>query len=65
MPPRVSEAHWMTWSTERANTAHRRFVMTLKTMQDLRRLPSVSIASVGQVNVAQQQVNVSSHEDGG
>ncbi|MCI3953970.1 MAG: hypothetical protein K0R53_3470, partial [Burkholderiales bacterium] len=41
-----------------------RFVMTLKTMQDLRRLPSLSIASVGQVNVAQQQINVSSDDDG-
>jgi len=64
MPPRISEAQWMTWCAEQANAAHRRFLMTLKTMQDLRRLPSVSIASVGQVNVAQQQVNVSSHEDG-
>jgi hypothetical protein len=64
MPPRVSEAKWMTWCAEQANAAYRRFVMTLKTMQDLRRLPSVSIASVGQVNVAQQQVNVSSHEGG-
>jgi hypothetical protein len=63
MPPRVSEAQWMTWCAEQANTAHRRFVMTLKSLQDLRRLPSVSIASVGQVNVAQQQVNVSSHEN--
>jgi hypothetical protein len=65
MPPRISEAQWMTWCAEQANVAHRRFLMTLKTMQDLRRLPSASIASVGQVNVAQQQVNVSSCEDGG
>jgi hypothetical protein len=64
MPPRVSEAQWMTWCAEQANAAHRRFLMTLKSLQDLRRLPSVSIASVGQVNVAQQQVNVSSHDDG-
>jgi hypothetical protein len=64
MPPRISEAKWMTWCAEQASAAHRRFVMTLKTMQDLRRLPSVSIASVGQVNVAQQQINVSAHEDG-
>jgi hypothetical protein len=64
MPPRVSEAKWMTWCAEQATAAHRRFVMTLKTMQDLRRLPSLSIASVGQVNVAQQQINVSSDDDG-
>jgi hypothetical protein len=65
MPPRVTEAKWMTWCAEQANAAYRRFLMTVKSLQDLRRLPSVSIASVGQVNVAQQQVNVSSHEDGG
>jgi hypothetical protein len=65
LPPRVSEAKWMGWCAEQANAAHRRFLMTLKSLQDLRRLPSVSIASVGQVNVAQQQVNVSSREDGG
>jgi hypothetical protein len=65
MPPRINEAQWMTWCAEQANAAHRRFVMTLKTMQDLRRLPAVTITTVGQVNVAQQQVNVSSREDGG
>jgi hypothetical protein len=64
MPPRISEVQWMTWCAEQANASHRRFLMTLKSLQDLRRLPSVSIASVGQVNVAQQQVNVTSHEDG-
>jgi hypothetical protein len=65
MPPRVSEARWMTWCAEQANAAHRRFLMTLKTMQDLRRLPAVSITTVGQLNIAQQQVNASSHPDGG
>jgi hypothetical protein len=63
MPPRLSEAQWMTWCAEQANGAHRRFLMTLKTLQDLRRLPAVSIASVGQVNIAQQQINVSAGED--
>jgi hypothetical protein len=64
MPPRVTETKWMTWCAEQANAAYRRFLMTLKSLQDLRRLPSVTIASVGQVNVAQQQVNVASREDG-
>jgi hypothetical protein len=63
MPPRLSEAKWMAWCAEQAEAAHRRFVMTLKSLQDLRRLPSVSIASVGQLNVARQQVNVAT-EDG-
>jgi hypothetical protein len=65
MPPRIGEAKWMAWCMEQAEAAHRRFLMTLKSLQDLRRLPSVSIASVSQVNVAQQQVNVSSRKDGG
>jgi hypothetical protein len=58
VPPRVSEAKWMDWCSEQANAAHRRFLMTLKSLQDLRR-PSISIASAGQVNIAQQAVNVS------
>jgi hypothetical protein len=32
-------------------------------MQDLRRLSVVSIATVGQVNIAQQQINVASDAD--
>jgi hypothetical protein len=53
----------MRWCAEQAEAAHRRFLMTLKALQDLRRLPAVSIASVGQVNIARQQINVSSDED--
>lgn len=64
MPPRVSEAKWMTWCAEQASSAHRRFLMTLKTMQDLRRLPAVRITTVGQLNVAQQQINVSPEDKG-
>ena len=63
MPPRIGEAKWMAWCAEQAEAAHRRFLMTLKSLQDLRRLPAVSIATVGQVNIAQQQINVSSSED--
>src|SRR5215213_5883357 len=64
MPPRLSEAKWIAWCAEQAEAAHRRFLMTLKSLQDLRRLPAVSITTVGQLNLAQQQINVSSHEDG-
>jgi hypothetical protein len=63
MPPRLTEARWMTWCAEQATASHRRFLMTLKAMQDLRRLSVVSIATVGQVNIAQQQINVSSDAD--
>jgi hypothetical protein len=65
MPPRLSEAKWMAWCAEQAEAAHRRFLITLKSLQDLRRLPAVSIASVGQLNVARQQVNVSPEEGTG
>ena len=65
MPPRVGEAKWMAWCAEQAEVAHRRFLMTLKSLQDLRRLPAVSISTVGQLNIGQQQVNVSSADDGG
>jgi hypothetical protein len=65
MPPRVTEAQWMTWCAEQANAAHRRFLMTLKTMQDLRRLPAVSITTVGQLNIAQKQVNAAPHSNSG
>jgi hypothetical protein len=64
MPPRMSEAKWMAWCAEQASAAHRRFLMTLKSLQELRRLPAVSITSVGQLNLASQQVNLSSDVDG-
>ena len=47
VPPRVGEATWMAWCAEQAEVAHRRYLMTLKSMQDLRRLPAMRIASVG------------------
>jgi hypothetical protein len=65
MPPRVGEAKWMAWCAAQAEAAHRRFLMTLKSLQDLRRLPAVSIASVGQLNFGRQQVNVSAEEAAG
>ena len=62
MPPRLGEARWLDWCAGQAEAAHRRFLMTLKALQDLRRLPAVFVAGAGQVNVAApggQQVNVS------
>jgi hypothetical protein len=64
MPPRVGEAKWMAWCAEQAEVAHRRFLMTLKSLQDLRGLPAVSIATVGHLNLAQNQINLSSDADG-
>jgi hypothetical protein len=63
MPPRIGEAKWMAWCAEQAEAAHRRFLMTLKSLQDLRRLPAVSITTIGQLNLAQNQINLSSDED--
>jgi len=63
VPPRMGEARWMAWCAEQAQASHRRFLMTLKSLQDLRRLPAVSITSVGQLNLATQQINVSADAD--
>jgi hypothetical protein len=57
VPPRASEARWMAWCATQAEAAHRRFLTTLKTLQDLRRLPAMTITSVAQVNVAQQLIS--------
>jgi len=57
-PPRISTAEWLKWCADQAERAHKRFLMTIKVLQDLRRLPAVRIATAGQVNVARQQVNI-------
>lgn len=56
--PRMATAEWMDWCADQAERAHRRFLMTLKAMQELRRLPAVLVTGVGQVNVGAQQVNI-------
>ncbi len=60
-PPRLATGEWMEWCADQAERAHRRFLITLRALQDLRRLPTVSIAAA-QVNVGgyAQQVNVGS-----
>jgi hypothetical protein len=62
MPPRVSEANWLRWCADQAEAAHRRFLATLKTLQELRRLPGVTITTAAQVNIGQQQVNLARNE---
>jgi hypothetical protein len=37
---------------------HTLYLRTLKALQDLRRRPAVVVRRAGQVNIAQQQVNV-------
>ncbi len=64
-PPRISVAAAMEQSAAMADRAHRGFLLTLRALQDLRRLPPVSIAAAGQVNIGAQQVNVTAPADSG
>ena len=63
LPPRRGEAQWMSWCAEQADRAHRRFLMTLKSLHDLRRLPAVRIAAASQVTIAQQALHVVHADD--
>ncbi len=62
MPPRMGEARWLDWCAGQAEAAHRRFLATLKALHELRRLPGVTIATAGQVNIGQHQVNLARNE---
>lgn len=62
MPPRMSEGAWMRWCADQADAAHRRYLATLKMLQDLRRLPGVTIATASQVNIGREQINLSKNE---
>ncbi len=62
-PARVAVADAIEEAATMAERAHHTFLRTLRAMQDLRRLPGVSIASAGQVNIGRQQVNVAAPAD--
>ena len=63
-PPRLATGAYMDWTVAQAERAHTRFLRTLKAMQELRRLPGVSIASATQVNIGQQQAIVAAPSRG-
>lgn len=59
-PPRIGVAEAMERSAAMAERAHRTFLRTLRALQDLRRLqPAVYVGTAGQVNIGNQQLNVS------
>jgi hypothetical protein len=59
LPPRVSIAEAIEHSATMAERAHTRFLRTLKSLHELRRLtPAVFVGTAEQVNVGMQQVNL-------
>ncbi len=57
-PMRMKPAEEIAHSTAMADQSYRRFLATVKILNDLRRSPAVAIAVAGQVNIGTQQVNV-------
>ncbi len=58
-PPRVTEVEARREAVEMADRFHRQFLRTVRALKDYRRTgPAVMVGTAGQVNVAQQQVNV-------
>jgi hypothetical protein len=58
-PPRLSDAEAQAQAAGMVERYHRLYLRTLRALQDQRRLqPPVIVRRAGQVNVAQQQVNV-------
>jgi hypothetical protein len=57
-PPRLGIAAAIAQSAAMADQAHKTFLRTLRAVQDLRRLPGISVTSAGQVNIGGQQVNI-------
>jgi len=59
-PPRLSDAEAAEQAAEKVERCHRMYLRTLRALQDQRRLgPPVIVRRAGQVNIGQQQVNVS------
>lgn len=57
-PPRLGVNEAIEQAATFAERAHRRFLLTLRALHELRRAPGVAIAHVGQVNIGGQQLNV-------
>jgi hypothetical protein len=57
-PLTVEDAEALEQAAAMAERFHGMFLRTLKALRDLRRTPGVVVQSAGQVNLAQQQVNV-------
>jgi hypothetical protein len=59
-PPRLMMADAIAQATDRSERAHQRFLRTVKMLTELRRTSQpLYVAHAGQVNVGQQQVNLS------
>jgi hypothetical protein len=58
-PQTVEDTEALEQSAAMVERFHGMFLRTLKALRDLRRTPGVVVQSAGQVNLAQQQVNVS------
>jgi hypothetical protein len=56
--PRLSVAEGLDQATAMVERCHRLYLRTLRALQDLRRRPPVIVRRAGQVNIGQQQVNV-------
>jgi hypothetical protein len=63
-PPRIGLNEAIEQAAEMAERAHRLFLRTLRSLQDVRRLPGVHVASAGQINIGGQQVNIAGPADG-
>jgi hypothetical protein len=63
-PPRIGVAESIEQAAVMAERAHKTFLRTLRSLQDVRRLPAVLVASAEQVNVGGQQVNIAGPADG-
>jgi hypothetical protein len=58
-PPRLNYAEAVEEATAMVDRWNRLFLRTLRQLRDLRRYtPSVVVGNVGQLNIAQQQMNV-------
>jgi hypothetical protein len=57
-PPRLSDAEALERAVVMVERFHRMYLRSLQALQALRRRPALVVRSAGQVNIAQQQVNV-------